>query len=393
MKLFGSITKSVNSEGKINSGIATNALIEKHNNSLNSHNGLLTSGIKSVECESEEEVAELTTNGDGFNAYRVTLTTTTTRPNPDSTVSFPPDTRIETFLLFNDLSATETENGITTTQTYEKSYSQLKLSNDGIFKRTIKKYNIPMIAEGIKITDWEEVYDLTDYAKTEELSAYTLKTELSDYVKKEDFRGANSLSYFFANNYNNGLFGSIETKGALFADYIFKENSMSDITVDLSGAVSMIGGFLNSAVENVSFTNGTADLKKATSLFKGCSSLKSVTGLDLSNTDSVKYLFMNCENMAGTVEIETQATDLSYMLYGCKAITGLKLKATKATLMTGCFTNCDSLNAIEILGDMNFEVMFKALPTVENGAITTTAEISDEIKAIATEKGWSFNEQ
>lgn len=344
-------------------------------------------GIKPVSCSSEEEVAELAINNDGFNAYRVTLTITTVSQPP-----MMPEARIETFLLFNDLSATETKNGIFTTSSYEKSYSQLKLSNDGIFKRTVKEYNIPNINYSITITDWEEIYDLVDYAKTEELSAYALKTELSDYVKKEDFRGANSLSYFFANNYNNGLFGSIETKGALFADYIFKENSMSDITVDLSAATSMIGGFLNAAVENVSFTNGTADLKKATSLFKGCKKLESVTGLDLGNSDSVKYLFMNCENMAGTVEIETQATDLSYMLYGCKAITGLKLKATNATLMTGCFTNCDSLNSIEILGDMDFEVMFKALLTVENGTITTTAEISDEIKAIATEKGWSFNE-
>lgn len=394
MKLLGNITKAVSFNGKISGGIATEALIEKHDNSLSSHGGLLTDVIKPVSCESEEEVAELAVNNDGFNAYRVRLTTKTTISQTD--VEFTPIeivtpsqevTQIETFLLFNDL-GTETSGGFTLTG---NRCSQLKVSDNGIFKRIIAESvgNPPAITE---ITDWEEIYDLSAYLKAEELGKYALKAELSEYVKKEDFRGANSLSYFFANNYNNGLFGSIETKGALFCDYIFKENSMTEITADLSGAVSMVGGFLNAAVESVSFENGTANLKKAASLFKGCGKLSNITGLDLKNTDSVKYLFMNCENLK-TVEIETPSSDLSYMLYGCKSLTELKLKAPNVTLMTGCFTNCESLNAIEISGNMNFEVLAGALPVVESGTITADTEISDEVKAKATEKGWSFNEQ
>ena len=211
------------------------------------------------------------------------------------------------------------------------------------------------------------------------------------YVKKSEFKGYNSLSYFFANNYNNDLLGTVETSGALFADYIFKQNSMTEITIDLSSCYSMVGGFLNSEVETVIFENETPKLTKAQNLFRGCKNLKNVTGLILTSVDSCKYMFYGCESLTEMSELIISG-DCSYMFYVCKALTSVNLDCTNLTNGTGMFTGCTALSDITIKGKPDFETIFNSLETVESGTIKVDdiTAISDDVKSIATEKGWKI---
>ena len=211
------------------------------------------------------------------------------------------------------------------------------------------------------------------------------------YVKKSEFKGYNSLSYFFANNYNNDLLGTVETSGALFADYIFKQNSMTEITVDLSNCYSMVGGFLNSEAETVIFENGTPKLTKAQNLFRGCKNLKNVTGLILTSVDSCKYMFYGCESLTEMSELIISG-DCSYMFYGCTNLTNVALNCLGITYGTGMFTGCTALSDITIKGKPDFETIFNSLENVENGTIKVddVSSISDDVKSIATEKGWKI---
>lgn len=219
---------------------------------------------------------------------------------------------------------------------------------------------------------------------------YATQKELECYVKKDDYSGVNSLAYFFADNLNNGLFGKIETSGALMCDYIFKNNSMSKIEIDLKNCVSMIGGFLNSTVEKVTFTNGTPRLKKTNNLFRGCTKLMEVKGLDLTNAENLKYMFMNCESLVSLPEIKANGTDFSYAFMNCKSLKSVTLLTPNLQLATGMFTGCDSLNTVTINGNTDYEKLFNALPTVEIGNISIDSDIAEEIKKIATDKGWEF---
>lgn len=220
---------------------------------------------------------------------------------------------------------------------------------------------------------------------------YATQNELENYVRKDDYSGVNSLAYFFANNLNNGLFANINTAGALYCDYIFKNNSMTDITIDLSNCYSMVGGFSGSEVENVTFVNETPKLQKANDLFRGCKKMVSVKGLDLRKCDSVKYMFMNCEMLCQNIIVDTIATDLSYMFTNCKKLEEATLKAPNLKLATGIFTGCENLKKIYVLAQTDYNKLFGALPTVENGVIYATGNVNNEDKKIAEEKGWKLS--
>ena len=200
-----------------------------------------------------------------------------------------------------------------------------------------------------------------------------------------------NLSYFFANDYNNSLFGEIDTSPVALADYIFKQNSMTEITVDLSSCYSMVGGFLNSEVETVIFENETPKLTKAQNLFRGCKNLKNVTGLILTSVDSCKYMFYGCESLTEMSELIISG-DCSYMFYGCTNLTNVALNCLGITYGTGMFTGCTALSDITIKGKPDFETIFNSLENVENGTIKVddVSSISDDVKSIATEKGWKI---
>ncbi len=199
-----------------------------------------------------------------------------------------------------------------------------------------------------------------------------------------------SLSYFFSNDYNNSLFKEIKTSEVVLADYIFKNNSMKKISVDLSNCYSAIGGFNGSNVETVVFENGTPNLQKANDLFRSCGKLTLITGLSLKKCDSVKYMFANCKSLTSDLLIETVATDLSYMFYNCKKVAKITLIAPNLKIATGTFTGCDNLANIVIDAETNFEILFSSLQNTINGIITVNSgTVPEEVKKIATDKGWT----
>lgn len=202
-----------------------------------------------------------------------------------------------------------------------------------------------------------------------------------------------SMAYFFSNNYNNKYYGVLNTSGALICDYIFKNNSMTDIAVDLSNCYSAVGGFMGSSVENVTFEKGTPKLQKANNLFRGCTKMVSVTSLDLTNCDSVKYMFMDCESLTQSLTIKTKATDLSYMFYNCKKIATITLDTPNLKIAKGIFTGCESLNKIIINTPLEYSALFNELPTVKNKEIELVNQnlgVSADVEKIATSKGWSI---
>lgn len=222
-------------------------------------------------------------------------------------------------------------------------------------------------------------------------------------------RGCNSLSYFFANSYNNDFYGKMDTSGVLFADFIFKQNSMTEISVDLSSCYSAIGGFLSSAAESIVFENGTPKLVKAKNLFSGCDRLVTISGLTLSNVDEVKYMFYSCAALTSDINISSdKVTDISYILYGCEKVTTASINAASVTLAQGAFGGCTALESLTLGGmRVSFDVsetnirtmkqtdlLLKSLGEAEEGAVITLphwALVSLITYNEVLNKGWRFN--
>lgn len=132
---------------------------------------------------------------------------------------------------------------------------------------------------------------------------------------------------------------------------------------------------------------------------------------DTSNVANMVAMFQKCNNLVTIPELDTsKVTNMEYMFAQCHSLTSIpQLNASKATNMDSIFTLCTSLTSIGLYG---FTRSINIAPTaLEHDAIVAflnqagtaynssqkitlgsakLALLSDEEKAIATNKGWQL---
>ena len=165
-----------------------------------------------------------------------------------------------------------------------------------------------------------------------------------------------------------------------------------------------------------------ASAERSAKLFYNCKKLESVPDLDLGSSTDLNMSFYNCANLKSIGKLRTQSvTNFGYLLYGCTNLQSIGLLdfTSARTLGTFCgyselknltdlggFKNlnidwndsfglvkCPNLTKESVLNVINHLYDFRA-----NGDSTTTrtikfhknslALLSDDEKAIATNKGW-----
>lgn len=177
-------------------------------------------------------------------------------------------------------------------------------------------------------------------------------------------------------------------------------------------------------------------------IFYSCYSLISIPHLDTHNVTKMGNMFYNCYSLVTIPNLDTQnVTDMGNMFYGCRALVSIpQLNTQKVTNMSNMFSNCYSLQSIKGLkmnkigyssaanlnltksralinvGEGGFEglnytlnlsnnnnLTHQSLINILNGLATVTtattltlgslnlAKLTDEEKAIATNKGWQLS--
>lgn len=179
----------------------------------------------------------------------------------------------------------------------------------------------------------------------------------------------------------------------------------------------------------------TSKVTNMSEMFRNCTNLTSVPQLDTSNVTDMESMFYSCSNLTTIPQLNTaKATRMITMFLGCRKLTTIPLLDTSnATSMGEMFSGCTSLTSIPELNVSRctyFSYMFKdctsltsigmygftysidisqtalghdALVAFLNQAgtaydnsqkITMGADklalLSDEEKAIATNKGWTL---
>ena len=147
-------------------------------------------------------------------------------------------------------------------------------------------------------------------------------------------------------------------------------------------------------------------------MFRECSSLTTVPQFDTSNVTSMIYMFYNCSKLTTVPQFNTsKVTDMYNMFYNCSKLTTVpQFDTSKVTDIGNMFFGCSSLEAIhmininanlsissstkftreallEIIG--NLKTQTSGTKTLTMGA-TNLAKLTDEDKAIATNKGWTL---
>lgn len=154
----------------------------------------------------------------------------------------------------------------------------------------------------------------------------------------------------------------------------------------------------------------TPNVTSMKGMFESCSSLTTIPQLDTSNVTIMSDMFSRCTSLTTIPELNCyKVTDMGYMFYECSnLITIPQLDTSNVTRMSETFTDCTSLTSIGMYGfRCSIDISSTAL---EHDAIVALlnqagraqysqkitmgsaklALLSDEEKAIATNKGWTL---
>lgn len=169
--------------------------------------------------------------------------------------------------------------------------------------------------------------------------------------------------------------------------------------------------YKGATVDGLISLNDTANVTTMLSMFYGCSNLTSIPELNTSNAKYMAGMFRNCSNLTTIPPLDTSnVTTTSSMFNGCSKLTSVpELDMSKAENTYYMFTGCIKLTSIGIYGFTHeIDITETAL---EHDAIVALlnqagiayssgvkikmgsaklALLSDEEKAIATNKGWTL---
>lgn len=197
----------------------------------------------------------------------------------------------------------------------------------------------------------------------------------------------------------------------------------------------LFSGYLGTSVEGLISYNDTSNVTEMTMMFRDCDNLTTIPLLNTSNVTNMKDMFASCDNLASVPQFNTskvismsgmfsfckklttipqfdtsKVTNMSSMFESCPKLTAVpQLDVSKATNLSYMFSGCSSLKSILMTGmKANFDISASTrfeksdLVTIINNLATVTetktltmgsrnlAKLTDEEKAIATNKGWTL---
>lgn len=162
--------------------------------------------------------------------------------------------------------------------------------------------------------------------------------------------------------------------------------------------------------ELISFSD-TSNVTSTAKMFNSCEKLTSIPQLDTSSATSMNNMFAHCMSLISIPELDTSnVRDMGYMFSYCENLTTIpRLDAHNVTYMSGIFEYCRKLTSIGLYGFIySIDITPTALGhdalvaflnqagTAYNNSQKITmgpdklALLTDEEKAIATNKGWQL---
>ena len=131
----------------------------------------------------------------------------------------------------------------------------------------------------------------------------------------------------------------------------------------------------------------TSNVTTMSSMFSYCSRLTSVPSFDTSNVTSMNEMFSNCTDLKSVPSFDTSnVTTMSSMFSNCPRLETIHMINIGANLDIKSSTEFTREALLEIIGNLKTVTSTKKLTM---GA-TNLAKLTDEDKAIATNKGWTL---
>lgn len=232
-----------------------------------------------------------------------------------------------------------------------------------------------------------------------------------EYVGIKNLKNTLSTTQLFTNCYNllsvsRVEFDNISNASNMFR-YCGKLSVVDDINLDSAKNTSYM--FANcytlSKIGNISMPAST----NTSYMFQNCYNLRRIGAISSELSANMSYMFANCYALEEITVDGTSATNMNYIFSNCTALSSVKIKnisgdVTFSSAFANCnnlrhviFENVDGWNGSDIsITSSTFDnkaaiALFESLPTI---TATHTINLNglgltDEEKAIATNKGWA----
>ena len=146
-------------------------------------------------------------------------------------------------------------------------------------------------------------------------------------------------------------------------------------------------------------------------MFTGCENLTTIPQLNTSNFTSMDLMFNDCYKLTSIPLLNTsKVTSMNRIFYNCQSLSTIPaLDVSNVTNFNSAFWNCKNLESIEMTGmkvsfkiDSSTKFTREALVVILNNLATVStsqtltmgatnlAKLTEEDKAIATNKGWTL---
>ena len=205
----------------------------------------------------------------------------------------------------------------------------------------------------------------------------------------------------------------INTSNVVTMDSMFSGcRSLTTIPMLDTSKVTNMDSMFHNCVKLTSIPElDTSKVKNMYSMFSSCSELTTIPNINTSNVTTMNSMFNNCMKLRKLPLLDTsKATSMAYMLGGCQnlteipafdcsscttlqgfmlytyAVTAIHLRNIKANLDISSPRNLTREAIVEVLNNLATVTETKKLTM----GSTNLAKLTEEDKAIATNKGWTL---
>ena len=220
--------------------------------------------------------------------------------------------------------------------------------------------------------------------------AYSTATSFEGCWQYDDTSNVTKMSSMFNNCFNLTSVPLFDTSKVTNMNYMFEDcsNLTSVPLFDTSNVTNMSHMFHNcSKLTSVPLFD-TSKVTNMNSMFCYCSKLTSIPLFDTSNVTNMNSMLFDCSNLTTVPRFDTsKVTNMNSMLYYCNNLEEIHMININANLDISSSTKFTREALLEIIG--NLKAQTSGNKTLTMGA-TNLAKLTDEDKAIATNKGWTL---
>lgn len=188
-------------------------------------------------------------------------------------------------------------------------------------------------------------------------------------------------------------------------------NTLKNLLDATKSAKYLFDHYNGTSVDDLIQPNDTENVINMQYMFEGCSKLTTIHQLNTSKVNNMKNMFYDCVSLTSVPQFNTNnVNDMSNMFGWCQKLTVIpQWNVSSVTNMNNMFLGCSSLKSILMTGmQVSFNISASTkfeesdLVTILNNLATVTstktltmgatnlAKLTDEDKAIATNKGWTL---